>query len=215
MKTTRLLSLLFSLLLAFTLLAPVYADASVDGREGRAELRFLEGMIDHHQMALDMADDCLERASTEALVTLCNDIISAQSAEIGQMQQWLLDWYNVAYEPVSMMSMDGMDMGSTNMGGMNMGGHAGHGQAAQAGPFTDPPMMMGMFAGFNRLEGIDYEIAWLESMIDHHDDAIHMSERLLERLAETGHAELITLAETIISDQRAEIELMEALLLEL
>jgi hypothetical protein len=35
------------------------ADGPVEGRPGRAEVRFLEGMIDHHQMALDMANDCL------------------------------------------------------------------------------------------------------------------------------------------------------------
>ena len=31
------------------------ADSPVIGRAGRAEVRFLEGMMDHHQMALDMA----------------------------------------------------------------------------------------------------------------------------------------------------------------
>jgi len=179
------------------------ADAPVEGRAGRAELRFLEGMIDHHQMALDMANDCLAKATTETVTTTCQNIIDAQTAEITLMQGWLLEWYNVEYSPMSMMDMD---MG---MGGMDHGGMEGM-------PATDPAMMMGMMAGLNRLEGVDYEIAWLESMIDHHDDAIHMSERLLGRVPEgEGHTEVLDLASQIIADQTAEIDMMENLLVEL
>lgn len=181
----------------------VSADAPTDGRAGRAEVRFLEGMIDHHQMALDMAMDCLMNAQTEAVLTLCNDVITAQSAEIAQMQAWLLDWYQIEYAPMSMYEM----MPDDDMGGMDMGN-----MTMEMPPYTDPPMMMGMMAGLSRLDGVDYEIAWLESMIDHHDDALHMAERILLR---AEHADLITLAEAIINAQTAEIEYMEALILEL
>jgi uncharacterized protein (DUF305 family) len=192
------------LLLILLLVVPVaLAHEPVEGRAGRAEIRFLQGMIDHHQMALDMAHDCLPKAESEELQTLCQNVIDAQSAEIEQMVGWLLDWYNIAYTPMSMMGM----MGDMEHGG----GHGGHGNA----PATDPAGMMGMMAGFNRLEGVDYEIAWLESMIDHHDDALHMSERLLTRVLEgAGHAELSTLAQAIIEAQMAEIALMETLISE-
>ncbi len=176
----------------------VYADAPIEGRAGRAEVRFLEGMIDHHQMALDMATDCLNKAQTESVVELCNNVITAQSAEIVQMQAWLLEWYDIEYAPMPMVDMDS----DHDMGGMH-GGHQEH---------RDPPMMMGMMAGLSRLEGIDYEIAWLEAMIDHHDDALHMSERVL-RYAQ--HESLIALAEAIISAQTTEIEYMESLIVEL
>ncbi|MBN8593094.1 MAG: DUF305 domain-containing protein [Anaerolineae bacterium] len=171
------------------------ADAPVEGRAGRAEVRFLEGMIDHHQMALDMAADCLERASTEDVRSICEAVIAAQTPEIELMQGWLAEWYNIDYQPMPMADM-GMDMGMH--AGMDMGGKD-----------TDPAGMMGMMAGLNRAEGLDYDLAWLESMIDHHDDALHMSERILNR---AEHAELRTLAETIITAQSAEIEQMEALL---
>jgi uncharacterized protein (DUF305 family) len=176
----------------------VYADAPVDSRAGRAELRFLEGMIDHHQMALDMAGDCLAKATSEDLKTLCQNIIDAQTAEIELMQGWLLDWYNVEYTPVAMTAMADMD------------GHGGH--TTPNTPYTDPAMMMGMMAGLNRLEGQAYDIAWLESMVDHHDDAIHMSERLLSRVGDEGHTELSDLANKIITDQSAEIEQMETMI---
>jgi uncharacterized protein (DUF305 family) len=193
-------------------------------RSERAEIRFLEGMIDHHQMALDMAADCVAKATTASVVTVCENVIAAQSAEIELMQGWLLDWYNIAYAPLSMF--DAASGGMMDMHAMMdvlhdededeeaQGGHDSHSDhsAASDGPYTDPPMMMGMFAGFNRLEGIAYEIAWLESMVDHHDDAIHMAERVLTRVA---HAELGELAQRIINDQSTEIALIETLISEL
>ena len=280
----------------------VFADSPVEGRAGRAEVRFLEGMIDHHQMALDMANDCLAKATTESVLTLCQNIIEAQTAEIEQMQAWLLAWYNIDYSPMSMNDMTGMMMGMgmsdeaaaqmeamggmmdmmmgmdmsdamraqmeamggmmgmmagetmsgmemmsmmqqmremmdammemdmpdemraqmEQMGGMmnmmmsGMGGMDQGGMNMEGMPATDPAMMMGMMAGLNRLEGTEYEIAFLESMIDHHDDAIHMSERLLARIPEgEGHAELREQAQRIIDDQSAEIEAMEQLITEL
>ena len=44
-------------------------------------------------------------------------------------------------------------------------------------------------------------------MIDHHDDALHMSERILRY--DAIHAETRTLAEAIIAAQTDEIALME------
>jgi len=260
----------------------------------RSEVRFLEGMSDHHQMALDMANDCLAKAQTPSVVELCQAVITAQTPEIEQMQAWLLEWYNIEYAVMSMGSTvatdasdasenpmsammnhmghmgdmmsrmdDMMSQMSTMMRRMDdmmgmMGGmgttdpgagtdhsshdrtdtttdhsnhdstdtstidHSSHGSTDTstdhsghnaAGPHSDPAMMMGMFAGFNRLEGIEYEIAWLESMIDHHDDAIHMSERLLAR--GVVHEEVGVLAQAIIDAQTAEIELMETMIAEL
>lgn len=188
------------------------ADAPIEGRVGRAEVRFLEGMMDHHQMALDMGNDCLEKATTESVQTLCQNIITAQTAEIEQMKSWLLTWYNVTYSPMPMMSMDSMTATAEAMPGMDHGNM----DMNEEPTVTDPPLMMGMMAGLNRLEGTAYDIAFLESMIDHHDDAVHMAQRLLERdTQETGHAELRTLAQKIIDDQTAEIQTMENQLTEL
>jgi len=195
-------------LLGFSL---VSADAPVEGRLGRAEMRFMEGMIDHHQMAIDMSMDCLNKATTESVRAKCQAIIDAQSVEITTMQDWLLNWYNISYAPMSMADMMAM-MGEPGMEGMdhNMEGMA---TADPAMPATDPAMMMGMMAGLNQLEGVEYEIAWLESMIDHHDDAIHMAERILARDTEgTAHPELRDMATQIIADQTLEIEELENIL---
>lgn len=206
-------SIVFALvaLLAIGVFA-VQGEGPVEGRVGRAEVRFLEGMMDHHQMALDMANDCIEKAATDSVQTLCQNIITAQTAEIDQMKSWLFAWYNVTYSPMPMMSMDSMTATAEAMPGMDHGDM----DMTEESTVSDPPMMMGMMAGLNRLEGTAYDIAFLESMIDHHDDAIHMAQRLLERDSEeTGHTELRTLAQKIIDDQTAEIQTMENQLTEL
>ena len=218
MKKRWLVFGMLTLALTLTTAAPfVFADGPITGRAGRAEVRYLEGMIDHHQMALDMANDCLTKAETESIRTLCQNVIDAQSAEIDTMRGWLQDWYEIDYTPMPMMRMmemmqsTGMMMGGMMMGQGGMMGGMDHDGMMGTTPF-DPPMMMGMMSGLSSVSGNDYEIGWLEAMIDHHDDAINMSQRVLQ-FAE--HKELLSLAQQIIDDQTAEIESMEGLIAEL
>lgn len=63
------------------------------------ELRFMMDMIAHHQMAIEMAELCVQKAVHEGLRQMCQSIIDAQSQEIAAMQQWLKDWYGITYEP--------------------------------------------------------------------------------------------------------------------
>lgn len=70
-----------------------------DERTADYEIDFMTGMIDHHQMAIEMSEICLDKAVHEELRSKCQDIIAAQSAEIEQMQSWLQDWYGVEHEP--------------------------------------------------------------------------------------------------------------------
>jgi len=200
--------LLFMLTMLSLFVMTGMATAQSLTRNERAEIRFLEGMIDHHQMALDMAEHCLQQPESEVIHAICQSVIDAQTPEIEQMQAWLLEWYNIEYTPVSMLATSEDEM--EGMPGMDHGS-MGH-STSDEGPFIDPPMTMGMMAGLNRLTGTEYAIAWLESMIDHHDDAIHMSERVLPRVV---HPEVGELAQRIIEDQSAEIEQMEQLITEL
>lgn len=65
----------------------------------RFETRFMEDMIDHHAMAVEMAQLCVDKATHEELRALCQQIITAQQDEVANMQSWLLTWYNVSHEP--------------------------------------------------------------------------------------------------------------------
>lgn len=50
---------------------------------------FLEGMIVHHQDAVNMSQLCLEKANEAELKTFCQGVIDTQTQEIAQYQTWL------------------------------------------------------------------------------------------------------------------------------
>lgn len=52
---------------------------------------FLEGMIPHHQWAIDMAKYLVDAKNPE-LKQMGIEIIEAQQAEINQMNEWLVEW---------------------------------------------------------------------------------------------------------------------------
>ena len=61
----------------------------------RLEAVFLSMMIPHHEVAISMARLVPDRAAHQELKDLAGQIISSQSAEIGQMNTWLADWYGL------------------------------------------------------------------------------------------------------------------------
>lgn len=64
----------------------------------KSEREFLEGMIPHHQEAVDTAKEVLARGgSTPEIKKLAEDIIVAQEKEIIMMQDWYQRWYGQAY----------------------------------------------------------------------------------------------------------------------
>ncbi len=196
---------LWILLLASSLLvAPAaFADAPIEGSLGRDEIRYMTQMMDHHSMSVMMSNDCLTKAETEEVLSLCQRILDAQMAEIEELRGWLLSWYGIDYDPMSMMGM--------MQGGMDTTSEASSTEETTMMPMDMP--MSGMMVVLMGLEGQPYEVVFMETMIEHHDQAIHMSERLLERAAD-GHAELLEFAQRVIDDQSAEIAEMETLIAE-
>jgi len=83
-----------------TLATPAGAEAPApDQSAARFEVDFLMDMIDHHAMAVEMAEICIDKAVHEELRAMCEEIKTSQSAQIEQMQGWLQDWYGVTHEP--------------------------------------------------------------------------------------------------------------------
>lgn len=79
---------------------PAAADQPAPTRaQAQYEVRFMTDMIDHHMMAVEMAEICLSNAVHPELLAMCQDIIAAQTQEIQTMQSWLQDWYGVSYQP--------------------------------------------------------------------------------------------------------------------
>lgn len=64
----------------------------------KGEREFLEGMIPHHQEAVDTAKEVVARGgSTPEIKKLAEDIIVAQEKEIAMMKGWYQSWYGEAY----------------------------------------------------------------------------------------------------------------------
>lgn len=61
--------------------------------------RFLEAMISHHQGAIEMAQMAKQMAEHAEIKALADAIITAQEAEIEQMQNWLKAWFATSVIP--------------------------------------------------------------------------------------------------------------------
>ena len=154
---------------------PLFSAAAPNNGTARFEVGFMQDMIDHHAMAVEMAELCVAKAVHDELRQLCEEIIAAQSAEIAQMQRWLEQWYGISYEP---------------------------------------QMKPGDRRELERLassSGAEFEIAFMEMMIEHHERAIREAEECLRR---AYHRQLRRLCESIIGTQSAEIEQMQSWLCE-
>jgi uncharacterized protein (DUF305 family) len=58
------------------------------------DLRFINAMIPHHEGAVVMAQDALQKSQRQEIKTLAQAIIKAQEGEIKEMKQWRTTWYN-------------------------------------------------------------------------------------------------------------------------
>jgi len=62
--------------------------------DAQFDLRFLNAMIPHHEGAVTMAQDALNKSQHPQIKKLAQSIITSQQAEIQQMKQWRKAWYN-------------------------------------------------------------------------------------------------------------------------
>lgn len=64
----------------------------------KSEREFLEGMIPHHQEAVDTAMEVIARGgTTPEIKKLVEDIVVAQEKEITMMKEWYQSWYGEPY----------------------------------------------------------------------------------------------------------------------
>ena len=149
-----------------------------------ADIEFAQGMIAHHEQAIEMAKIALDpsiEASPE-VIDLATRIKGAQDPEVELMTGWL----TAAGEPVAMDASEGHDMSS--MDGM---------------------MTAEQMDAMSALTGTEFDQMWLEMMIAHHEGAISQSETVK---AKGSNADVLALADQIITAQQGEITEMQALL---
>ena len=164
--------------------ASASASSEVSADHNDQDTTFAQMMIIHHEGAIEMSQLAIERAESPEVVALAERIAEAQGPEIEEMTAWLSAWG----EDVSPGGHGGMDMGGMDMDGMSQ---------------------EEMMAQLDGLTGADFDQAFLEAMIAHHEGAIGMSE---QQLAEGQNPDALMLAEKIIADQQTEITEMQEML---
>ncbi|QIV79717.1 DUF305 domain-containing protein [Mycolicibacterium frederiksbergense] len=157
-----------------------------------ADVAFAQGMIPHHQQAVEMSDMFLGKQGIDPKVaTLAKEIKAAQGPEIEKMQGWLTDW-GVSVTPSpdmpNMSGMPGHDMDSMGSGGM-----------------MSPQDM----AALQDAQGAEASRLFLTQMIEHHKGAIAMAQTEVD----SGQFPTATeMARSILTSQQQEIGTMNTML---
>ena len=131
-----------------TIGAGAEGDEAVDeAPHNDADVAFAQGMIPHHEQALEMAALASENASDERVKELAAEIEAAQEPEIEEMQAWLSSW------------------------GEEVAADGEHHEEGSGGMMTEEDM-----AALESATGAEFDRMFLEMMIEHHRGAIEMAE---------------------------------------
>jgi uncharacterized protein (DUF305 family) len=156
-----------------------------------ADVEFASDMIQHHAQALAMVDLTIDRRLDPAINQLAEDVRMAHGQEIEQMTDWLQDWDRPIPETVR--------------------DHANaHGDAGtETG--SDLPGMMSVeqLAALEASDGAEFEDAWIQLMIEHHQGAIELART---QQSDGEHPGAVELAKSIETAQLEEVSTMEVLL---
>ena len=148
------------------------------------DLRFIDAMMMHHQGAVVMATEALEKSQRPEIKQLANNIIAAQKKEIAQMKQWRTAWYpKASQQPVA--------YGGANKSVMPM-------SAKQ-----HSSMMMSQDLG---AADDKFDLRFLNAMIPHHEGALVMAK---DAISKSTRPEIKQLNQNILTSQRAEITQMK------
>jgi uncharacterized protein (DUF305 family) len=159
------------------------ASASADAvGHNDADIQFAQGMIPHHQQAVEMAELAATRAANPQVKDLAAKIATAQAPEITIMSGWLTTWGAPMPSPES--------------------GHDAHG--SMPGMMSDADM-----AGLEKAGGAEFDRMFLDMMIRHHEGALRMA---TTEQQQGQQPDAKALAKKIEADQTAEIAQMKTLL---
>lgn len=151
-----------------------------------ADVAFMQGMIVHHQQAVDMAALVDDRTNNPDIVAAAGRIDASQKDEIDFMTGWLRE----RNQQIGMPAM----------------GHAHHHEAMKG---MATPEQMAELADSN---GTAFDRLFLELMIAHHMGAIDMVEKLHDQPGTAYEPVMFEFTNDVTNDQQAEIDRMNTVL---
>ena len=174
-------------------LSPQEAVRVAETRFSPDDVRFMQGMIHHHQQAVQMAALVKARTTRQELLDIAERITASQADEIKFMRTWLRERGEAAPDPAA-----------------SHGSHDHAAMAEMAGMATPEQM-----AALAATKGPEFERLFLERMIAHHEGAITMTEKLLKQPGSAYDPVLENFTTEVTTEQRAEINRMSGLLVQL
>ncbi len=164
-----------------------------------ADVSFMQGMIMHHNQAVQMTALLKTRSQNPEVQELGRKISISQTDEMKYMKRWLED----RDKPLS------ADMG--NMAGMDMS-HMDHAHMQM-----DMPMMPGMLTpaqmkALTAATGPEFDHLFLTGMIQHHTGALTMVADLFGTPGAGQDPQLFDFATDVDNTQTAEIRIMKSIL---
>jgi uncharacterized protein (DUF305 family) len=157
-----------------------------------ADVEFMQGMIMHHQQAVEMTALIASHTENKDLRLLGAKISSSQSDEIRFMQRWLAS----RGEPTSM-----------TMAGMSDMDASGKPMALMPGMLTPAQM-----EALRNAKGAEFDHLFLTGMIQHHNGALIMVKDLFNTAGAGQEADIFNFATDADNTQRAEIKIMQSML---
>jgi uncharacterized protein (DUF305 family) len=163
-----------------------------------ADVNFMQGMIHHHQQAVEMVALLRTHGRNKAVQKLGERISISQTDEIQSMRQWLEErGQAVPMEHAHMQHMAQMGRQSMDMGAM----------APMPGMLTAAQMKE--LAASN---GAKFDHLFLTGMIQHHTGALIMVQELMDQPGAAQDTQLYDFSVDIENTQTAEINIMKGML---
>ena len=176
----------------------------------------MQGMIMHHQQAVDMTALIEERTTNKNIRLIGARISQSQKDEMDFMKRWL----QIRGESIE-HTMHGKSPAKSQPQNAPAHGHnapAEHPSESHAK--GDEMLMPGMLTAkqmdeLRRSKGAEFDRLFLNGMIQHHNGALIMVKELFDTAGAGQDAELFNFATDVDSGQRAEIKSMQTILAEL
>jgi uncharacterized protein (DUF305 family) len=152
------------------------------------DVGFYQDMITHHEQALQMAAVELASGSDPTVQSIAQEILTAQSYEIGLMRQQLTDWGVDPFErPDTAMGWMGEEVAADEMPGLA----------------TEEQMQ-----ALREAEGTATDVLFIELMATHHAGGVEMAQHAADHAEQS---EVRELAGVMARNQAVEINEMRAL----
>jgi uncharacterized protein (DUF305 family) len=165
-----------------------------------ADVKFMQGMIMHHNQAVEMTELLKTRTHDPEVRELGKKIDVSQTDEMRWMKQWLTDR---GFPTTMPMDMPGMDMSKMSAAEMNAM------MPPMPGMLTEAQM-----ATLRKSSGPEFDHLFLTGMIQHHTGALIMVKDLFANPGAGQDPQLFDFANDVDNTQTAEIDIMQHMLKE-